>query len=126
MTKVRVLLLALVLTFLCGYMEWGGGQSTTLAQAEYQLFFQQPVSSDSMTHPLILLPFAGQVLLLINLFLAKPRRRLGTFGLVLMGVLALMILLVGIPSRNIWMVLSILPFLALAVLHFRKPDWYPA
>ena len=41
-------------------------------------------------------------------------------------VMSLMILLVGILSRNIWMVLSILPFLALAVLHFRKPDWYPA
>ncbi|MBK7910171.1 hypothetical protein [Candidatus Pollutiaquabacter sp.] len=126
MTKVRVLLLALVLTFLCGYMEWGGGQSITLAQAEYQLFFQKPLSSDTITHPLILLPFAGQVLLLVNLILAKPRRRLGTFGLVLMGLLALMILLVGILSRNVWMILSILPFLSLAILHFRKPDWYSA
>ena len=126
MTKVRVLLLALVLTFLCGYMEWGQGQSAFLAQTEYELFFRRGLSTDSMVHPLVLLPFAGQLLLLVNTLLAKPRRRLATAGLVLMGVLALMILLVGILSRNIWMVLSILPFLALAVLHFRKPDWYPA
>ena len=107
-------------------MEWGGGNRSRWPRRSTSCSSNSPFRRIPWTHPLILLPFAGQVLLLVNLFLAKPRRRLGTFGLVLMGVLALMILLVGILSRNIWMVLSILPFLALAVLHFRKPDWYPA
>ena len=126
MIKVRVLLPALVLTFLCGYMEWGQGQSAFLAQTEYELFFRRDHSTESMSHPFVLLPFAGQMMLLVNTFLARPRRRLATAGIVLMGILALMILLVGTLSRNPRTVLSVMPFLALAILHFRKPEWYPA
>jgi O-antigen ligase len=126
MIKVRLLLPALVLTFLCGYMEWGQGQSAFLVQTEYEQFFRRELSTDSMVHPFVLLPFAGQLLLLVNTLLAKPRRRLATAGIVLMGILALMILLVGTLSRNALMALSVMPFLALAIVHFRKPEWYPA
>lgn len=126
MMHVRALQLALVVSFLFGYMEWGQGQSAFLAQTEYDLFFRRDLSPDSIAHPLVLLPLGGQVILLINAFLSMPRRRLATVGTFLMGILALLILLAGTLSRNAWMCLSVVPFLGLVVVHFRKPQWYPA
>jgi len=104
------LLLALLAFPFC-YMEWGGGNSGFVYEAEYQVLFRQGDKTDSFAHPLVLLPFVGQLLLLWALFQQKPNRRLAIIALCAMGVLVAMLLLVGILARNPKIVLSTLPFL---------------
>lgn len=103
-------------TFLC-YLEWGGGNSGFLVQLEYDLFFKtsQP---NSFLHPLILLPLAGQILLLLSVLL--PNRKLTLSGIVLLSLLVLMILVVGLLSMNLKIILSTLPFLALSIFYILK------
>jgi hypothetical protein len=71
-------------------------------------------------HPLILAPFAGQVLLLITLFQGNPGRKLTLAGIFLMGVLVLMLILASALGRNLLMAASVAPFVALTALHFAK------
>lgn len=119
----KLALLCAVLSLLVGYMEWGGGNSAFVYQAEYQILFQSGSKADSFTHPLVLLPFAGQLLLLVALFQTRPNRRLVFIGLAAMGLLAAMLLLVGLLARSPKIVLSVLPFWAAAwwcVREFRR------
>ena len=104
-------LLCALLSFLACYLEWGQGNSSFVFEAEYLLFFQKSGKADSLTHPLILLPFIGQLLVLYSLFQKPPRKRLVFIGLSLMGLLVVMVLLVGILSRNAKIALSTVPFL---------------
>ncbi len=111
----KLAILCTALSLLVGYMEWGGGNSAFVYEVEYQILFQQGSKTDSFTHPLVLLPFAGQALLLVALFQSKPGKRLVFIGLAAMGLLAAMLLLVGLLARSPKIVLSVLPFWAAAV-----------
>ena len=115
--RQRLLNLAIVLSFLVCYLEWGGGHSAFVAQVQYQVLLGKP-EAQNFAHPMIALPFVGQLLLLYTLFQKRPSRRLTTIGIVLMGVLVLLLALIGVLSRNAKIGLSTVPFLGLAVLHF--------
>lgn len=107
-----------LLTFLIGYLEWGGGNAAFIYEVEMTLFGKANESLKSLIHPLIILPFLGQFFLLIALFQHKPKKRWVTIGIILQGVLMLMILLVGILSLNLKVMLSTVPFLGLAGYYF--------
>ena len=104
-------LLCALLSFLVCYLEWGQGNSSFVFEIEYSILFQKGDKADSFAHPLVLLPFVGQLLVLYALFQKPPRKRLVFIGLSLMGILALMLLLVGILGRNPKIALSTMPFL---------------
>lgn len=71
--KAKILNLLLILTSLIGYLEWGKDASVFFFQAEAQILSKLFTDTQSVLHPLILLPLAGQLLLLITLFQKNKR-----------------------------------------------------
>ena len=123
--RMRLILFFLIITPLFCYLEWGGGQSSFLYEIEWQLLSFQSRDGSSLTHPLVLLPVAGQLVLLVNLFRPKPSRKAGIVGILLIAPLLLMILLSGALSLNMRILLSVVPFLAAVVWFWmasKSPD----
>jgi len=119
MTKQKVLNLLTVLSSLCVYLEWGDHQHSFLASAEAEVFRKLLTEPSGVLHPLILLPLAGQLLLLFSLFQGTPGRLITFSGLGLLGLLPLFILLAGALSLNYRIVLSTVPFLLCAMYAIR-------
>lgn len=111
-TKPRLINLGLFITFLICYLEWAGGNSGFVFQLELTIFSKDD-KSNSFTHPFVLIPLSGQILLFITIFF--PNKKLTLAATILLSVLVLMILLVGILSFNIKIIASTLPFLAIAI-----------
>ena len=123
--RMRLILFCLIITPLFCYLEWGGGQSSFLYEIEWQLLSLQSRDGSSLTHPLVFLPVAGQLVLLVNLFRPKPSRKAGIVGILLIAPLLLMILLSGALSLNMRILLSVVPFLAAVVWFWmasKSPD----
>lgn len=114
--KLRLLKLGILLSFLSCYLEWGKGKSEFIFQMEYEVFAKN-ANSDSFFHPLILLPFLGQILLVISVFNVKPMKRLTILSILLLGVLVLLILLAGSLSSNYKMAVSTFPFIIFSILY---------
>ena len=119
----RLINLALLITSLICYLEWGGGNSGFLFQMEYELFKQTDLTH-SLTHVMVLAPLVGQLLLLVTLFQKTPGRRLTAIGVGLLSVLILMIFLVGILGLNYKILLSTLPFIITSILFIKKRKLY--
>jgi hypothetical protein len=114
MNKSKVINLLLLFTSLIGYLEWGKGNSSFLFQAEWDILKKMFSSPSEYLHPFILIPFFGQLLLIISLFQKQPSRLVTFLGIACIGLLLLFMLLVGVLSKNVWIILSTLPFLTLA------------
>ena len=119
----RLLHIALLLTPLICYLEWGTSTSAFLFDVEYSLVTGSG-SADSFMHPMIFIPFLGQLLLLISII--KPNRKLALIGMLLQAILVVLILIVGILSLNIKIILSTLPFLIASFLFLRSYKSKPA
>lgn len=113
MKKISILLA--ILSALFCLLEWGGGNSAFLYEVEYQILFQQQNNIESLTHPAVLVPMLGQLFLLVALFQKKPDKRLVYAGLSLIALLVLLLLLIGVLSKNIRIIGCTLPFLGAAV-----------
>ena len=114
----------LLVSLLFCYLEWGTDQAYFLFQMEYEFFSTINEKLDSVSHPLILLPFIGQLLLLFTLFQKQPSRWLSLAGLICTALLVIMIALAGIFSMNIKMILLVLPYFIFCTFfffNFRKP-----
>lgn len=122
--KKKILNILLIITSLIGYLEWGQNNSQFLFQIETELFIKLFSDTTSIIHPLILIPLAGQILLIISLFQAEPGKWLSFIGIGSIGILFLFILLAGILSMNFKIILSSLPFLIISFfcirLHLKK------
>ncbi len=114
----RLINSAIVLGSLLPYLEWGGGNAAFLGQMEYTLLFGASTSSDTFQHPMVVLPLAGQVLVLFALFQHTPSRRITTIGVTLLSVLIGLVVIGGALMLNGWMLLSTLPFVAAVAWHF--------
>lgn len=112
--KKTALLFTVIAFFFC-YLEWGSGQSAFLYEAALQVFSQRESAGDNFSHPLVLLPFAGLIILLYQAFQPVPNRRWVYIGLALPAILVLFILLVGVLSANWKVMVSTMPFLGAAV-----------
>lgn len=121
--KPRLINLALLITPLFCYLEWGGGNSSFLFQAELELFKRENITN-TFTHVMVLAPLAGQVILLITLFQKIPGRRLTAVGVGLQAVLVFMILLVSVLGLNYKIFLSTLPFVVSVFFFFRNKAQY--
>lgn len=121
--KTKALHLLLILTSLFGYLEWGKDNSAFLFQTEWEILsklFSDPIP---VLHPFTMLPMFGQLLLLITLFQEKPARWLALIGMGGIGLLLGFIFVIGLLSMNTSIVLSTMPFIAVAILtisHHRK------
>lgn len=110
----KIALACAAISFFFCYLEWGNNQSAFVYEAAYSVLFKPEGYESNFTHPLILLPFAGVLMLLVLLFQKEPRKRWAITGLLLPGILVLFILLVGALSRNVKIIASTVPFLASA------------
>lgn len=117
--------LFLILTSLIGYMAWGPDQHAFLFQAEGEVLLKLFSDPGSTLHPLILIPLASQIVLLVTLLQRTPSRWWRLAAILGLGLLMVIILLAGILSQNLWQVGSTLPFLAISFLVIRA-DWRPA
>src|SRR6185436_12672127 len=103
-----------------GYLEWGQDNSMFLFQGEVEILrrlFSDPLS---VAHPLVLLPMAGQLILLMTLIPGVPRRMLTYIGNACLGLLLGFICFIGVISLKFG---STLPFLFTAVYairHYRR------
>jgi hypothetical protein len=121
--KVRILNLCLIISSLLGYLEWNGGNHVFLYAAEADIFTKLFTHPLEVIHPLIVLPFLGQIALVITVFQKVPSPFLTYLGIGCLGILLGLMLFVGLLSLNIKIILSTLPFWFLTVLvllHFKK------
>lgn len=118
----KILNAILFITFLLGYMEWGGGKYMFIIQGEMMVLsklFSKPME---VLHPFTIIPLIGQVLLLYTIFQKQPSRLLTLVALACMGLLMSLLFFIGLLSSNPLMVGCSLPFVITAVLVLRK-NW---
>lgn len=118
--KLKVLNALLILTSLCGYLQWGQNEHLFLFQAEIDIFKKFISDPLSVLHPFILLPFAGQLLLIITLFQKKPSAILTYIAMSALGLLLGFMLLIGVMILNTKIIVCALPFLFITVLTIRE------
>jgi hypothetical protein len=119
----KLLNLCLLLTSLIGYLEWGKNEHSFLFEAEAGLFSKLLTDPMAALHPLTVLPFTGQLILLYTLFQKQPGRVLTYTGLACLSLLLVFIFIIGLLSLNISIAASAVPFIITGVLvlrHYKK------
>lgn len=117
---LRIISALLLITFLICYLKWGQDQGGLIIVLEYKLIFEQAKSAESLIHPLVIIPFLGQIILIWNVIRKRPDRRIALGGMISLGILVLMITLVAFLSRNLFMILSIVPFWIVSIILIRS------
>lgn len=117
--KAKILNLLLILTSLAGFLEWGKDSHLFLFQAEAEVISKLFTDPKSVMHPFTLLPLAGQVLLIITLFQAKPNKLLTYISIGGLGILLWFMFIIGIIGLNYKILLSTLPFLIVSLITIR-------
>lgn len=115
----KIVIFGLLISSLFVYLEWGGGYHTFIIQGEWEMFSKVKADPMSALHPFVILPLAGQIMLLYSLFQKDPSKRLTLIALGCLSVLILFITFVGVLSRNYKVVLSTIPFISFAVAALR-------
>ena len=110
----KLAIFCLFASFLFCYLEWAD-QSAFVYEVAYMLLFEKSEKASAFSHPLVLLPFLGQLLVLISLFMPKPKKWMVITGMAMMGLLVVMLLLVSLLGRNWKIFLATMPFLVSAV-----------
>ncbi len=103
--------LLVLFTSMLGYLEWGKDQHRFIFSIYLEIiqkFISNPIS---VLHPLIILPFIGQMLLLISIFYKTPNKLMSLIGLALLSSIILVLLIVGILTVNVKIMGSCLPFI---------------
>lgn len=121
--KSKILNILLIITSLFGYLEWGGGNHVFLFTGEIDIIKKLFTNPTSVIHPFTLLPFAGQILLLITLFQKTTNKILTYISISGLGLLLGFMFIVGLMSMNFKIIISTIPFLIvsiLAIIHYRK------
>lgn len=106
--------------FLICRMEWGQGNSAFVFELFREFFRSSQHTIETLAHPVILAGVLGLALLIYGAVARRPRRALVLAGILLPGLVAALLLLVGSLSGRITVVLSSLPCLVgAAVLGWR-------
>jgi len=114
--KGKILNLALVLTSLVGYLEWGTENRMFLFQGEALIISKLFSNPESVIHPFVLLPLFGQIILIVTLFQKIPGKRLTVIGMTSVAILLALLFVIGIMSLNYKILLSSIPFIAILVV----------
>lgn len=121
--KSKIYNVLLLTTSLFGFLEWGAGNHRFLFQAEAEIFVKMMADPSNGLHPFIILPFAGQLLLLITLFQKNPNKKMSLIGMSCLGILLLLLFLIGCMGLNSRVISASIPYLAvsvLTILHHRR------
>jgi hypothetical protein len=121
--KRKLLNLCLLLSSLVGYLEWGTDNRSFLGAMEWHILTKTEGLTDGLTHPFVIIPLLGQLLLIITLFQKTPSKVLTIAGLVCLSLILMFIFFIGLTGMNIKIALSAVPFIisGIAVIYnFRK------
>ncbi|WP_284651209.1 hypothetical protein [Flavobacterium terrisoli] len=120
MPLFKKIILSLFLSSFIGYLEWGK-ESEFIGAIEYDLLLKIKQSPEAFFHPFILLPLIGQLLLLVSLFVPKPKFWVIVTAATGIALLFIMLLFIGLLTWNPKITLLTLPFLGLyGYLIFRR------
>ena len=114
--KQKIINLLLILSSLLGYLEWGGNNHLFLMQAEGELLRKMFSDPTSVIHPFTIMPFAGQIILAITLLQKAASKVLTFIGIGCIILLFLLMLFIGISTKNLKIFSSTIPFIFLSVL----------
>jgi hypothetical protein len=114
--KQKTINLLLILSSLLGYLEWGGGNHLFLLQAEGELLRKMFSDPTSVIHPFTIMPLAGQIILAITLLQKAASKVLTFIGIGCIILLFLLMLFIGISTKNLKIFSSTIPFIFLSVL----------
>jgi hypothetical protein len=117
---IRLLKIALFVTFLICYLDFGHDGSGFVGQIEYLIIKNLNVDISSLQNPLFILAFIGQILILISVFNSNHSNGLIFLGIKLLGVIVLLILIFGIFLLSIKMIVSTIPFICVVILYILK------
>ncbi|MFN3794908.1 MAG: hypothetical protein ACK4RX_09615 [Chitinophagaceae bacterium] len=117
--RQKLLNLCVVLTSLFGYLQWGGGNSMFLLQAEREVFIKLFTNPAEALHPLTILPMLGQLILLITIFQKKPSVILTWIGIGALSSLLGLMLVIGLMGIHTKIIASVLPFFIVAIFTIR-------
>lgn len=77
----------------------------------YQIFFEKGDLQNNLSHPAILLPLLGLLILLYQAFQKEPSKRWVILGMILPTLLVLVLLFIRISGQNMRILAGTLPFL---------------
>lgn len=117
--KSKLLNLGILITSLLGYHEWGTDNQYFIFQMEWEVITKMLDDVTAGLHPLILLPMAGQILLLISLFQKEPGRLLTYLGTGMLCLILAFIFLIGLLNLDIKVIASFIPFIVMVMLMIR-------
>ena len=113
--------ISLLLAFLLCYTEWGKGQSMFIGGAVVELLFRKP-RLENILHPVILCGLTGLLLFLFCAFSNRSVKWINHLAVIACGLVVLLFLVVGLADKNWKIILSTLPYLAIATFYFvRNP-----
>ena len=116
--KLKLYLLALLMSSFFVYLSWSKTSSAFLFQMEYEILaklFSDPLS---VLHPFTIIPLIGQVLILISLLQKQPNNLVMKLGIGSLLFLIGFIFIVGLLSLQLTIIISTVPFISLAILNF--------
>lgn len=116
----RLLNLAILIAFSFCYLEWPSSNSLFIVQGEYEIVTNTKNMLSNFTHPIIIIGFLAQLIVLYAAIVKDTNKKRNTIGIVLLSLLVLLFLIVGILSANYKIIFSTLPFLGLATYYFFK------
>ncbi len=121
--KTKILNFLLIITSLCGYLEWSGNNHIFLFDAETDIISKLFTNPISVVHPFTILPIIGQLLLLITLFQKYPSKILTFISIGGLGLLLGFMCFIGLISLKFKIIISTIPFIIVSVLtiiNYRK------
>jgi hypothetical protein len=110
----KILNIILLATSLIGYIEWPVDHHIFTFQLEADLLWKQEHRA-AFFHPLILIPFIGQILLVFTLFQKKPSSLLTYIAIACLSSIMLLLLLIGMLKLNFQMIICAMPFVAVSI-----------
>lgn len=114
----QILNLALLIAFSICYLEWPPNNSMFIFMAEYEIFANEKNWVSNFTHPIIIVGFLAQLILLYCVFNKNASHKLNSIGVLLLTPLVLLFFVIGLLSFNSKIALSSLPYLALTFIYF--------
>jgi cobalamin biosynthesis protein CobD/CbiB len=118
--KVKILIISLLITSLFCYLEWGNNQSAFLFQAEGEIIYKLISSPYSIIHPFILIPLAGQLILVSALLQKEPNKNLIYTGIISLTLLIGFVFIIGVGVLNFKIIFSIIPYIISVFLTIRQ------
>jgi len=116
----KILNTLLILASLIGYLEWSGNNYLFIFEAEREIILKLFTDTNSVIHPLIIIPIGGQILLVLTLFQKKANKIMTYLSIAMLGCLLYFMLFIGLMSFNNKIIISTLPFLFISIAIVRR------